>query len=117
MMITEVEAMPPMRPMTTPSTTCVLRNECPSVTPIFASGQSEVSEIAVAERNDDVTSTIITIVNAMMRLKPVRPSVLRATSAIDLPPSRMVMKSVVKSCTAPMKMPPRTTHSQAGTNP
>ena len=109
--------MPPIRPMMIPSTTCVLRNVWPSVTPIFASGHSEVSEIAVADRNDDVTRTIIRIVNAMMRLNPVLPSVLRATSAIDLPPSRMVMNRVVKSWTAPMKMPPRTTHSHAGTKP
>ena len=74
------------------------------MTPILASGQSEVSEIDVALRNDDVTSTIMTMVKAMNRLNPASPSVLRATSAIDRPPSRMLMNSVVKSWTAPMKI-------------
>ena len=95
MKMTEVEAMPPMRPMTTPSRTTVLRKVSPSLTPILASGQSEVSEIEVALRNDDVTRTIMTSVKAMNRLKPRLPRVLRATSAMDLPPSRMLMNSVV----------------------
>ena len=85
--------------------------------PILSSGHSEVREIEVALRNDEVTSTIITMVKAMNRLKPALPRVLRATSAIDLPPSRMTMNSVVKSWTAPMKTPPKTTQSQAGTKP
>ena len=87
------------------------------MTPILASGQSEVSEIEVALRNEDVTSTIMTRVKPMKRLNPRVPRVLRATSAIDRPPSRMLTKRLVKSWTAPMKIPPRTIHSQAGTNP
>ena len=83
----------------------------------MASGHTDVSEIAVAERNDEVTSTIITMVKPMTRLNPCLPRVLRATSASERPPSRTEMNSVVKSCTAPMKIPPSTTHSQAGTNP
>ena len=117
MTMTDIEAMPPMRPMTTPSLTTVLRKVSPSLTPILARGQREVREIEVALRNDDVTRTIMTIVKAMKRLNPLSPRVLRATSAIDFPPSRMLMNRVVKSWTAPMKIPPRTTQSQAGTKP
>src|SRR5665647_633789 len=95
MKITEVEAMPPMRPITTPSRRTVLRKVSPSLTPILASGQSEVSEIEVALRKEDVTRTIMTRVKAMNSRNPELPRVLRATSAIDLPPSRMLMKSVV----------------------
>ena len=95
MKMTDVEAMPPIRPMTTPSRTTVLRKVSPSRTPILASGQSEVREIAVALRKDDVTRTIMTMVKAMNRLKPAPPRVLRATSAMDLPPSRMLMNRVV----------------------
>ncbi len=93
--MTEVEAMPPMRPMTTPSRTTVLRKVSPSLTPILASGQSEVSEMDVALRKDEVTSTIMTSVKAMNSWNPAVPRVLRATSAMDLPPSRMLTNSVV----------------------
>ena len=116
-MITDIEAMPPMRPRTTPSLTTVLRNVCPSTAPSLLSGQSEVSEIEVALRKDDVTSTIMTMVNPMKRLNPALPSVFRATSAIDFPPSLMLTKRAVKSWTAPMKIAPKTTHNQAGTKP
>jgi hypothetical protein len=95
MKMTEVEAMPPMRPMATPSRTTDLRKVSPSLAPILARGQSEVSEIEVALRKDEVTRTIMTMVKAMNSLKPELPRVLRATSAMDLPLSRMLTKSVV----------------------
>ena len=115
--MTDMEAIPPIRPMTTPSRTVVLRNVAPSRTPILASGQREVREIEVALRKEDVTRTIMTIVKTMKRLKPVSAESRRATSAMDFPPSRMVMKRVEKSWTAPIKIPPRMIHSQAGTKP
>jgi len=59
----------------------------------------------------------MTMVNRRKRVNPDLPIVLRAISAIDFPPSRMLAKRAVKSCTAPMKMPPRITHSTAGTKP
>ncbi len=93
--MTDIDAMPPMRPMATPSLTTVLRKVSPSRTPILARGQREVREIDVALRNDEVTSTIMMIVKAMKRLKPELPRVFRATSAMDFPPSRMLTKRVV----------------------
>src|SRR4030042_6401303 len=71
MMITDIDAIPPIRPMTTPSLTTVLRKVCPSTAPSLLSGHREVREMAVALRNEEVTSTIMTMVNPMKRLNPV----------------------------------------------
>ena len=65
--MTDMEAMPPMRPMGTPFRTTVLRKVSPSRTPILLNGQSDVREMDVAARNEDVTRTIMTMVKAMNR--------------------------------------------------
>ena len=45
------------------------------------------------------------------------PTMSSATFPTDTPRARMEMTSAPKSCTAPMKRVPRTTHSIAGTHP
>ena len=72
--ITDMEAMPPILPIATPSLTTVFKKVSPPVTPILLRGHSDVREIAVAVRNDEVSSTSIRMVKMMKRLKPAAPS-------------------------------------------
>ena len=46
-----------------------------------------------------------------------RPMMSSAIRPIDLPRARMLRTSAEKSCTAPMKTAPRTTQTNAGTQP
>src|SRR5574341_2081674 len=118
MMMTDIEAMPPIIPKTVPSgVTSVLKKvELPS-TPNLDRGHLEVSETAVAVKNAEVTRTIIIKVNRINKVKPGFPKVFLAISAMERPFSCKLAKRAEKSCTAPMKIPPNTIHSQAGTAP
>ena len=80
-------------------------------------GHLEVKAVAVAVKKAEVTKTIITMVKRINNANPGVPRVRRAICAMDLPFSCRLTKRVMKSCTAPMKIPPRITHSQAGTKP
>ena len=116
--MTDMEAIPPMMPRVCPSAVVsVLSKVCPRESPNFSMGHLEVKAVAVAVRKAEVTKTIITMVKRINKANPGVPSVRLAICAMDLPFSCRLTKSVVKSCTAPMNIPPRTTHNQAGTNP
>src|SRR3990172_824664 len=118
MTITELEAIPPITPNTLPFiSVSVRKKEFSRVRPNFSRGHLEVKEVAAAAKKEEVTNTIIVIVNRMKRTKPGFPKLLRAIWAIDFPPSWTLMKREVKSWTAPNRIPPKTIQSQPGTAP
>ena len=88
MMMTLVEAMPPMRAFTTPSTTRVASRVWPAGMPSLSIGYSLVRLMAVACRKAALTSTSMMMVKSTMSRNPGLPRVRRAISAMLRPFSR-----------------------------
>jgi len=96
-MMTDVEAMPPITAFVAPPTSIVFTTVWDGSSLSISNDSKEVSAVAVKPRNAEVTRRSIRMVKLIKRKKPVFPRVVLAISATDLPFSLMLVKSVVIS--------------------